>query len=83
MQGCILTKIDESICLGGTLSVAIKLQLPIWYTSIGQKVPDDIQIFSANKFITQMLSLNANDEANEALACRTFAETKINCMNMG
>jgi flagellar biosynthesis protein FlhF len=76
--GCILTKIDESSHFGGALSVVINLQLPIWYVSIGQKIPDDIQIFSATKFVTQILNLDAKDEINDALIARSFAESKVN-----
>jgi flagellar biosynthesis protein FlhF len=42
MDGCIVTKLDESTSLGGILSVIIEQQLPLQYTTDGQKVPEDI-----------------------------------------
>lgn len=55
MQGFVLTKVDETNNLGGVLSVAIKLQLPIWYITTGQRIPDDLQVFSATKFVNRVL----------------------------
>jgi len=42
LDGCILTKLDESIVLGGALSTIVKNQIPIVYTSDGQRVPEDL-----------------------------------------
>jgi len=43
LAGCILTKIDESASLGAALSVTLHHDLPIAYTSDGQRVPEDLQ----------------------------------------
>ncbi|MGB1062628.1 MAG: flagellar biosynthesis protein FlhF, partial [Ketobacter sp.] len=40
LEGCILTKLDESASLGEALSVAIESQLPIAYITDGQNIPD-------------------------------------------
>lgn len=42
LDGCILTKVDESITLGGALATLVKNQLPIAYFSDGQRVPEDL-----------------------------------------
>ena len=42
LAGCILTKIDESASLGAALSVTLHHELPIAYTSDGQRVPEDL-----------------------------------------
>jgi len=42
LDGCILTKLDESIVLGGALSTVVKNQIPIVYESDGQRVPEDL-----------------------------------------
>ncbi len=41
--GCILTKLDECVSLGGALSVVVEQRLPVAYLSDGQRVPEDIQ----------------------------------------
>ena len=41
-NGCIITKTDESSQLGNVLTVAIEDNLPIWFETFGQKIPDDI-----------------------------------------
>jgi len=43
LAGCIFTKLDEAVCIGGLLSVVCKHQIPIAYSSEGQRVPEDIQ----------------------------------------
>ena len=43
LDGCVVTKMDESSCLGGILSVMIENQLPLHYVTNGQKVPEDIR----------------------------------------
>jgi flagellar biosynthesis protein FlhF len=42
MDGCIVSKLDESTSLGGIISVIIEQQLPLQYVTDGQKVPEDI-----------------------------------------
>ncbi|MBF0264418.1 MAG: flagellar biosynthesis protein FlhF [Gammaproteobacteria bacterium] len=43
LDGCVVTKMDESSSLGGILSVMIENQLPLHYITNGQKVPEDIR----------------------------------------
>lgn len=42
LDGCIITKVDESITLGGAISTVVKNQLPVAYFSDGQRVPEDL-----------------------------------------
>ncbi len=42
LDGCILTKIDESITLGGAIATVVRKQLPLAYLSDGQRVPEDL-----------------------------------------
>lgn len=42
LDGCILTKVDESITLGGAISTIVKNQLSVAYFSDGQRVPEDL-----------------------------------------
>jgi len=47
LDGCIITKLDETLSLGGALSVIYKHKLPVSYTSNGQRVPEDLHRASA------------------------------------
>jgi flagellar biosynthesis protein FlhF len=42
LSGCILTKVDEAVCLGGALDVLIRLRLDVHYLTNGQRVPEDL-----------------------------------------
>jgi len=57
LEGCILTKLDESASLGEALSVAIESQLPIAYITDGQNIPDDIARPHASRLINHAIAL--------------------------
>jgi len=57
LAGCILTKLDESTRIGGALSVAISHNLPIAYTTDGQKVPEDLQQAKADRLVIRAMQL--------------------------
>ncbi|WP_348944092.1 flagellar biosynthesis protein FlhF [Chitinibacter sp. FCG-7] len=42
LLGCILTKLDETVALGGCLDVAIRHKLPLQFVTNGQRVPEDL-----------------------------------------
>ena len=44
LNGCVLTKLDESGSIGGALSLAVEHRLPISYVADGQRIPDDVSI---------------------------------------
>jgi flagellar biosynthesis protein FlhF len=56
LAGCILTKLDEAVSLGGLLSAMIKHHLPAAYVSHGQRVPEDLQPARARDLIADTLS---------------------------
>ena len=41
--GCIPTKLDEALAMGGVLDVAIRHRLPLCYVANGQRVPEDLR----------------------------------------
>lgn len=43
LAGAIITKLDESVVLGGALETAIRHHLPLFYTASGQRVPEDLE----------------------------------------
>jgi flagellar biosynthesis protein FlhF len=47
LSGCILTKVDESMSLGGALDVVMRSGLPLHYVTNGQRVPEDLHLASA------------------------------------
>jgi len=42
LDGCVVTKLDESSLLGGALSIIYHYKLPLAYLSDGQRVPEDL-----------------------------------------
>ncbi len=65
LDGCILTKLDETTSLGGALSTVIENKLSITYTSDGQRVPEDIHIARGHTLINQ--AVHIAQETNQAL----------------
>lgn len=57
VSGLILTKLDEAYSLGEGLSLALETNLPMAWTTDGQRIPDDIQTANANSLISQTLLL--------------------------
>lgn len=47
LEGCILTKIDEAISMGGALDVIVRHKLPVHYITNGQRVPEDLHLANA------------------------------------
>jgi len=63
LAGCILTKLDEAVTIGGALEAVIQHGLPLAYTSDGQRVPEDIQPARMHTLIAHALSvLHSEDE---------------------
>jgi flagellar biosynthesis protein FlhF len=56
---CILTKLDESLAIGGALSAVIEAKLKVSYLTHGQRVPEDIKMASRH----QLIELFAKQEA--------------------
>ncbi|MBV0934013.1 flagellar biosynthesis protein FlhF [Marinobacterium weihaiense] len=52
LQGCVLSKTDESGSLGEALTLVVEKQLPIAYVTDGQKIPDDIGIAQRNDLVS-------------------------------
>lgn len=57
LSGCILTKVDESTCLGHALDVVIQHQLPVAYVSDGQRVPEDLQPARAHTLVSRSVAV--------------------------
>jgi len=57
LDGCVVTKLDESTSLGGILSVLIENQLTLHYVTDGQKVPEDIKPGRVSNLLKNAMSI--------------------------
>ncbi|QGN81030.1 Flagella-associated GTP-binding protein [Piscirickettsia salmonis] len=57
LDGCLLTKLDESTSIGGAISIAIQYDLPVTYITDGQRVPEDLKVARAHNLINRALTL--------------------------
>lgn len=53
VEQCVVTKLDESLALGGILSAVAETGLPISYLTHGQRVPEDIKLATRHQLIEQ------------------------------
>jgi len=75
--GCIITKLDETTRLAPALDTAIRHRLPIHYVSMGQKVPEHMDLADPQVLVDRALqaagrgrALYAPSEADLAALCR-------------
>jgi flagellar biosynthesis protein FlhF len=73
-QSCLLTKVDEAASLGGSISTLIRAQLPLVYTSEGQRIPEDLNLARAHQLIARAVELarRSGASADEDLLRRRF-----------
>lgn len=57
LHGGILSKVDETISLGGALSIAIEHGLPLSYLSDGQQVPEDLHPARAHTLVSRAVTI--------------------------
>ncbi len=57
IDGCIISKLDESTSLGGILSVILEQRLPLQYITDGQKVPEDIHLGRASQLLKRAMGI--------------------------
>jgi|GEM_PF-257232 len=57
LQGCVLTKLDETTSLGEALGVVIKGWLPVAYTTDGQDIPADIDVARAHSLVAKAIAM--------------------------
>ena len=69
IDGCVITKIDETTNLGGALSVICEHNLPITYVCDGQKVPEDIHQARAHSLVnkTVLIARQTNQPMEDEL----------------
>lgn len=72
IEGCILTKLDETFSLGESLSVVIEQQLPVCFVTDGQKVPEDIKVAESRYLVSTSAKLyqKYNDNVQQSVVSR-------------
>lgn len=63
VAGCIITKLDEATRIASALDTAIRHRLPIHYVSIGQKVPEDMEVADAQLLVDRALATPSKSSA--------------------
>lgn len=61
-NGCVITKTDESSQLGNVLTVSIEDDLPVYYETFGQQVPDDYSTIEPSKLIQRAIDSDTDDD---------------------
>ena len=62
-EACVLTKVDETGCLGSAMSVLIRHRLPVAYVTDGQRVPEDIHRAEAHRLVLRLGELKRAAQA--------------------
>jgi flagellar biosynthesis protein FlhF len=57
LDGCLLTKLDETASLGGSLSAVLRYHLPVAYVGDGQRVPEDLHPARAHSLVSRAVAL--------------------------
>jgi len=83
LAGCILTKLDETACLGEVLSLAISHELPIAYLTDGPRIPEDLQLPRKHQLVSRAVSVQMQDEPSEEAMADMFADLYHNPRRAG
>lgn len=57
LSGCVLTKLDESATLGEAMSLLVNHKLPLFYTTDGQEIPQDIALAKGHKLVATAVAM--------------------------
>lgn len=66
LQGCVLTKLDESSSLGEAMSVLLEHKLAVHYTTNGQEIPQDIEVAKGHKLVAKAVALMKTGMGSQA-----------------
>jgi flagellar biosynthesis protein FlhF len=62
LDGCIITKVDEAIGLGGVINVVLQNKLKVLYLTNGQRVPEDIALIDKIALIEAAFKLEDSSD---------------------
>lgn len=57
----VFTKLDETSTFGSAVSLAWRVKRPIAYLTVGQNVPDDIEVAQASKMATRLFEVTEHE----------------------
>lgn len=63
LDGCIITKTDEAITIGNALDTIIREKLTLYYTTDGQRVPEDIHLADKKALIESLFQENSTQHS--------------------
>ena len=64
LQGCVLTKLDETASMGEALGVIMQNRLQVAYTTDGQDIPKNIDVARAHHLVAKAVALLKNNPAS-------------------
>lgn len=64
LQGCVLTKLDETASMGEALGVVMQNRLPVAYTTDGQDIPKNIDVARAHQLVAKSVALLKANQAS-------------------
>lgn len=70
LDGCIITKTDEAVTIGSALDTIVREKLTLYYTTDGQRVPEDIHLVDKQSLIDTAFQ----DNSNQASAFKFLSE---------
>lgn len=73
LDGCVITKVDESATLGEVLGLAMQQGLPVAYLADGQRIPDDIARAVGHQLVSRAVSLAGNESPPDQAMADVFA----------
>ena len=77
LNGCILSKLDESGSLGAAISLAVEQRLPIAYIGDGQKIPDDISVARKSDLVSRAVITAQKSRATQTQLAPTRSVTPM------
>jgi len=71
---CAITRLDEAVSLGGTLSALVRAQLPIAYCAEGARIPEDLRPARAHQLVARAVELArlARSRPDDELLARRY-----------
>lgn len=76
--GCVITKLDESLNVGASMSIAIQYELPIAFTTAGQEIPEDIDLPKVPELLQMAQGLSEEKQISDTqLGEKYFANQQI------
>lgn len=76
VAGCVLTKLDETSMFGAAIQWLIEQQLPLWYYTDGQRVPEDLHAPSVDKMKALLLASRPQEQGGRGAGPASVQQPK-------